>query len=145
MALTEGRLAPDSALEAIALSAAGVFDADGFDRQLLEIFRHEAMTHLATLEGFLRTAADSGSLPVSDAAQRAVHTLKGSAWMAGVLPIAALATAMDRMVREFKSHRWAIEAPQVQLLRRVLDAFKASVQRLPAEPLAVIEGPRPDR
>lgn len=140
VALTEGQLAPDSQLEAIAISAAGVFDADGFDRQLLEIFRHEALTHLATLEGFLRTAADSGSLPVSDATQRAVHTLKGSAWMAGVLPIAALATAMDRMVREFKSHRWPIEAPQVQLLRRVVEAFKASVQRLPAEPLAVIEG-----
>jgi chemosensory pili system protein ChpA (sensor histidine kinase/response regulator) len=140
VALSEGQLAPDSLVEAITLSAAGVFDADGFDRQLLEIFRHEALTHLATLEGFLRTAADSGSLPVSDAAQRAVHTLKGSAWMAGVLPIAALATAMDRMVREFKSHRWPIEAAQVQLLRRVVEAFKASARRLPAEPLAVIEG-----
>ncbi|MGI4839703.1 MAG: Hpt domain-containing protein [Janthinobacterium lividum] len=140
VALSEGQLAPDSQLEAITLSAAGVFDADGFDRQLLEIFRHEALTHLATLEGFLRTAADNGALPVSDAAQRAVHTLKGSAWMAGVLPIAALATAMDRMVREFKSHRWPIEVAQVQLLRRVVEAFKASVQRLPAEPLAVIEG-----
>jgi chemosensory pili system protein ChpA (sensor histidine kinase/response regulator) len=139
-ALAEGQVAPDAPLEAIALSAAGLFDADGFDRQLLEIFRHEALTHLATLEGFLRTAADSSSLPVSDAMQRAVHTLKGSAWMAGVLPIAALATAMDRMVREFKSHRWPIEAAQMQLLRQVLEAFKASVRRLPAEPLAVIEG-----
>ena len=139
-ALAEGHLAPDSVLEPIVLSAAGSFDADGFDRQLLEIFRHEALTHLATLEGFLRTADDSGAQPVSDAVQRAVHTLKGSAWMAGVLPIAALATAMDRMVREFKSHRWPIEPAQVQLLRTVLQAFKASVQRLPAEPMAVIEG-----
>ena len=140
LALAEGRLPPDSHVEPIIISAAGMFDADGFDRQLLEIFRHEALTHLATVEGFLRTAADSGALLVSDAMQRAVHTLKGSAWMAGVLPIAALATAMDRMIREFKSHRWPIEAAQLQLLRTVLEAFKESVQRLPGEPLAVIEG-----
>lgn len=138
--LAAGTLDPNVPLAPVPVSVAGVFDDNGFDQQLLEIFRNEALTHLATLEGFLRTAADSGAQAVTDALQRAVHTLKGSAWMAGVLPIAALATAMDRMVREFKSHRWPIEAPQVQLLRTVLEAFKASVQRLPAEPLAVIEG-----
>jgi chemosensory pili system protein ChpA (sensor histidine kinase/response regulator) len=120
--------------------SAGDFDADGFDRQLLEIFRNEALTHLATLESFLRLAAEQGPLLASDALQRAVHTLKGSAWMAGVLPVAALATALDRMVREFKSHRWPFGAAQTALLRKVLGAFKANVQRLPADPLKDIDG-----
>jgi len=120
--------------------SAGDFDADGFDRQLLEIFRNEALTHLATLESFLRLAAEQGPLLASDALQRAVHTLKGSAWMAGVLPVAALATALDRMVREFKSHRWPFGPAQTALLRKALDVFKASVQRLPAAPLKDIDG-----
>lgn len=73
-------------------------DIDGLDPQLLDIFRNEAQGHLASLEGFLQGADGQGS-EVSDSLQRALHTLKGSAAMAGVMPIAELATAFDRLVR----------------------------------------------
>src|SRR5690606_20143851 len=91
-------------LHALAMNDAPVAsEVEGFDPQLLEIFRNEALGHLGRLEAFLQ-AADGQGAPVSDSLQRALHTLKGSAAMAGVMPIAELATAFDRLVREYKGH-----------------------------------------
>ncbi len=59
---------------------------EGLDLQLLEIFRNEAESHLDSLNRFLEQAAEHLPLQVSDELQRALHTLKGSAYMAGVLP-----------------------------------------------------------
>ncbi len=63
---------------------------EGLDLQLLEIFRNEAESHLDSLNRFLEQAAEHLPLQVSDELQRALHTLKGSAYMAGVLPMAEL-------------------------------------------------------
>ncbi|WP_428496431.1 Hpt domain-containing protein, partial [Pseudomonas chlororaphis] len=73
---------------------------DGLDPQLLEIFRNEAETHLESIKRFLDQAAEHLPLQASDELQRALHTLKGSAHMAGVLPIAELAAPLDLLARE---------------------------------------------
>ncbi|WP_426757807.1 Hpt domain-containing protein, partial [Pseudomonas aeruginosa] len=78
---------------------------EAIDPQLLEIFRNEALGHLDSLEAFLHEADKHLPLPVSDTLQRALPTLKGSAAMPGVVPIAELAGALDLLAREFKAHQ----------------------------------------
>ena len=65
---------------------------------------------------FLDQAADHLPLQASDELQRALHTLKGSASMAGVLPIAELAGAMDELAREYRAHLIALDLDEVELL-----------------------------
>lgn len=70
---------------------AGGAHASAADPQLLDIFRNEADTHLNSLKRFLEQAAEHLPLQATDELQRALHTLKGSASVAGVVPIAELA------------------------------------------------------
>jgi Chemotaxis protein histidine kinase and related kinases len=83
-------------------------DASSFDPQLLDIFRQEAQAHLERLDRFLDQARAHMPLQASDDLQLAVHTLKGSAHMAGVMPMAELAAPLDHLVREYKAHTLAL-------------------------------------
>ncbi|WP_409261210.1 Hpt domain-containing protein [Pseudomonas putida] len=114
-------------------------DIDGLDPQLLDIFRNEAQGHLASLEGFLRGADGQGS-EVSDSLQRALHTLKGSAAMAGVMPIAELATAFDRLVREYRGHQLPLQAAELHWLQTAHGLFLQGLAQLGSTPLAAIAG-----
>ncbi|MBH3413172.1 Hpt domain-containing protein [Pseudomonas putida] len=114
-------------------------DIDGLDPQLLDIFRNEAQGHLASLEGFLQGADGQGS-EVSDSLQRALHTLKGSAAMAGVMPIAELATAFDRLVREYRGHQLPLQAAEMQWLHTAHGLFLQGLAQLGSTPLAPIPG-----
>src|SRR5690606_15951482 len=58
-------------------------DGNCLDPQLLDIFRNEAESHLETLDQFLAECEQILPQPVNDRLQRALHTLKGSAHMAG--------------------------------------------------------------
>ncbi|MBO9552116.1 Hpt domain-containing protein [Pseudomonas sp.] len=114
-------------------------DIDGLDPQLLDIFRNEAQGHLASLEGFLQGADGQGS-EVSDSLQRALHTLKGSAAMAGVMPIAELATAFDRLVREYRGHQLPLQAAEMHWLQTAHGLFLQGLAQLGSTPLAAIPG-----
>ncbi|HGM5581674.1 TPA: Hpt domain-containing protein [Pseudomonas putida] len=111
----------------------------GLDPHLLEIFRNEAQGHLANLERFLEDA-DGQDTPVSDSLQRALHTLKGSAAMAGVMPIAELATAFDRLAREYKAHQLPLEVADIEWLQASRSLFQQGLAQLERTPLAAIPG-----
>ncbi|VVP10155.1 Sensor histidine kinase RcsC [Pseudomonas fluorescens] len=110
------------------------------DPMLLEIFRNEADTHLGSLNRFLDRAAEQLPLQASDELQRALHTLKGSASMAGVLPIAELAAPLDQLTREYKAHRLALDRDEVELLREAEGLFRLGLRQLKRNPLAGIPG-----
>ncbi|BAP42721.1 sensor histidine kinase/response regulator [Pseudomonas sp. StFLB209] len=110
------------------------------DTQLLEIFRQEAQGHLQTIDRFLDSASRNDSSAIGDDLHRALHTLKGSAYMAGVLPIAELAKALDELIREFKANLIAIETPELKLLRAAEPLFYKGLEQLGSQPLAPIEG-----
>ncbi|TPG72557.1 Hpt domain-containing protein [Pseudomonas arsenicoxydans] len=117
-------------------------DVAALDPLLLEIFRKEAETHLASLNRFLDQAAEHVPLQASDELQRALHTLKGSASMAGVLPIAELATALDQLAREYKAHLIALDLDEVELLLEAEGLFRLGLRQLKTDPLAEIRGAR---
>ncbi|MFJ2481388.1 Hpt domain-containing protein [Pseudomonas sp. NPDC087598] len=122
------------------LGAEDVDDVAALDPLLLEIFRNEAETHLASLNRFLDQAAEHVPLPASDELQRALHTLKGSASMAGVLPIAELAAPLDQLAREFKAHQLPLDLDEVELLLEAEGLFRVGLRQLKHDPLAPIVG-----
>ncbi|POA47756.1 hybrid sensor histidine kinase/response regulator [Pseudomonas sp. MPR-ANC1] len=122
------------------LAAEDVNDVAALDPLLLEIFRNEAETHLASLNRFLDQAAEHVPLPASDELQRALHTLKGSASMAGVLPIAELAAPLDQLAREFKAHQLPLDLDEVELLLEAEGLFRVGLRQLKHDPLAPIVG-----
>ncbi|WP_248739943.1 Hpt domain-containing protein [Pseudomonas sp. MWU12-2029] len=122
------------------LPAEDVEDVAALDPLLLEIFRNEAETHLASLNRFLDQAAEHVPLQASDELQRALHTLKGSASMAGVLPIAELAAPLDKLAREFKAHQLALDLDEVELLLEAEGLFRVGLRQLKHDPLAPIVG-----
>ncbi|MEX3774360.1 Hpt domain-containing protein [Pseudomonas sp. MYb118] len=115
-------------------------DVAALDPLLLEIFRKEAETHLASLNRFLDQAAEHVPLPASDELQRALHTLKGSASMAGVLPIYELAVPLDMLAREYKAHLIALDLDEVELLLEAEGLFRLGLRQLKVDPLAPIPG-----
>ncbi|MBV7548901.1 Hpt domain-containing protein [Pseudomonas sp. PDM26] len=117
-------------------------DVAALDPLLLEIFRKEAETHLGSLNRFLDQAAEHVPLPASDELQRALHTLKGSASMAGVLPIAELAAPLDQLAREYKAHLIALDLDEVELLLEAEGLFRLGLRQLKTDPLAEIPGAR---
>ncbi|MBV6825029.1 Hpt domain-containing protein [Pseudomonas sp. PD9R] len=113
-------------------------DVAALDPLLLEIFRKEAETHLGSLNRFLDQAAEHVPLQASDELQRALHTLKGSASMAGVLPIAELAAPLDQLAREYKAHQIALDLDEVELLLEAEGLFRLGLRQLRTDPLAEI-------
>lgn len=111
-----------------------------FDPQLLDIFRQEALGHLQTLHRYLTTAQDLGQTFFSDDLQRALHTLKGSAYMAGVLPIAELASPLDHLVREYKANRLSVDEADLDLLQSGERLFHLGLAQLDVDPLGHIPG-----
>ncbi|TKJ62836.1 hybrid sensor histidine kinase/response regulator [Pseudomonas sp. CFBP13506] len=114
--------------------------AEPHDPMLLEIFRNEAQSHLDSLNHFLQQAAEHVPLQVSDELQRALHTLKGSAYMAGVLPIAELVRPLDHLTREYKAHRLPLDLDEVELLLEAEGLFQRSLRQLDRDPLVPIKG-----
>ena len=110
------------------------------DPQLLDIFHTEAVGHLSSLNRFLAQDEAASALPVSDELQRALHTLKGSAFVAGVLPIGELAAALDLLAREFRAHQLALQADELQSLETAEYLIRQKLLQLPGEPLAPIPG-----
>lgn len=113
---------------------------DELDPQLLEIFRQEALSHLDSLKRFLDSSADDPEPSISDDLLRALHTLKGSASMAGVLPIAELTTPLDQLVREYKAHTINLGQAELELLRDAEPLFLRGLAQLSSHPLDPIAG-----
>ncbi|AWY41700.1 response regulator [Pseudomonas putida] len=113
-------------------------DVSALDPLLLEIFRKEAETHLSSLNRFLEEAAEHLPLQASDALLRALHTLKGSASMAGVLPIVELAVPLDQLAREYKAHQIPLDLDEVEVLLEAEGLFRLGLRQLKKDPLAEI-------
>nr|WP_255775639.1 Hpt domain-containing protein [Microbulbifer sediminum] len=99
--------------------AAELLDSDFDDNaQLWEIFAQETETHLATLDEYL--AAMQEAAPVydvpSDPLHRALHTMKGSAHMAEVTPVAELVAPLERFVKELRTYQVRIDEDIYELL-----------------------------
>ncbi len=113
---------------------------EGLDSQLLEIFRNEAESHLQTLARFLEECAELLPQPITDSLQRALHTLKGSAHMAGILPMADIAKPLEKLVKEFHTHQIPVDMTLAELLGEASRLLQQGLQQLDSEPHARLPG-----
>ncbi|MDX1459031.1 MAG: Hpt domain-containing protein, partial [Marinobacter sp.] len=86
------------------------------DPVLLDIFESETETHLQTLQDFLHAAGDKASVAYTDDLSRALHTLKGSAHTAGIGPIAAVITPLERFIKESRAQNRRADQEVVGLI-----------------------------
>ncbi len=116
------------------ISASEIFDeiGDDSDVQLRDIFAAEALTHLQTIEEYIahmEMEAPCYELP-SDSIQRALHTLKGSAHMAEITPIAELVSPLEKFVKELRSYHLTINDDILQLLRDAVSYANAGLAQI---------------
>ena len=116
------RLGEGETVDLAALDAAPPVEGGGEepdeDRVLLDIFAREASGHLAVVRQFVVAQEAKGPFYEYPTAtlQSALHTLKGSAHMAGVDSLAELVTPLERFMREMLNFQVAVDADIVELL-----------------------------
>ncbi len=115
-------------------------DADELDPVLLEIFHGEALGHLQVLLAFVEECRTELPRLVSEELQRAMHTLKGSAHMAGINPVTGLATVCEQMVKEYRAHLLKIGEQEAGLLERCARLLSLGVEQLFSTPLQPLAG-----
>ncbi len=115
-------------------------EAEAIDPVLLDIFKNEAQAHLQTLVEFLADCAVQLPKSINDDLQRAMHTLKGSAFMAGILPIATIATALEKLAKDYKANLLAVDFNEALLLSEAEQLLRVGIEQLDSTPLQAIEG-----
>lgn len=98
------------------------------DTDLAQVFVDEARELLALLDDWLRVPAQAFNEAGLQAARRHLHTLKGSARMAGLGPIGDLGHALESLLG-----RPDLAPTQVGLVQRVLDLLVEQVEAVGAE------------
>ncbi|ASP38178.1 hybrid sensor histidine kinase/response regulator [Bacterioplanes sanyensis] len=75
------------------------------DDELIDVFVTEAATHISCVKDFItESRQEQCSNAISDHLQRALHTLKGSAHMAGLTHVAEIAAPSERLVKELRAY-----------------------------------------
>lgn len=115
-------------------------DLVDFDGELVEIFIAEAKTHMQVLQAFIKECEASLPQLVTDALQRAMHTLKGSALMANLDAIASIAKPFEGFLKECSINAWPIERTDFELLRDANSLLMTGIRQLELFSLAPVEG-----
>jgi len=133
--------APDAAVDLTDLPQieSEELSEDDADRlSLLDVFIAETDMHLNTVDDFVQQSrSESFTNPVTDDLQRALHTLKGSAHMAELTPLAELASAQEHLVKELRGYQLPNSPALTDLLE---DAGRAVRAYMSPEQLLTLEG-----
>lgn len=106
-----------------------------YDQQLMEIFDSEARGHLSVVKTFIENAYQpDGNIQISDTVQRALHTLKGSAFMAEITPLAELIAAIEKTIKAFHAHRVPADNQVISVLEQGVDLIEDALVQLQAAP-----------
>ena len=133
--------APEVIETAEALQTADESDEDADEQRILwELFASEAQTHLAAIDEFVETMEDAAPIYTTptDSLQRALHTLKGSAHMAGVSDIAAISAPLELFLKELRTYQVAIDADILQLVRDVASYTREGLAQIESGERVVI-------
>lgn len=122
------------------LTAAEDEDDAVVDPVLLDIFESETETHLQTLQDFLDAAGDKASVAYTDDLSRALHTLKGSAHTAGIAPIAAVITPLERFVKEARAQNKRADRDAISLIHDTCHFLTQGLGQIRENPQADLPG-----
>ncbi|MBJ6136463.1 Hpt domain-containing protein [Marinobacter litoralis] len=113
---------------------------DDADQVLLDIFEQEAQTHLETLQNYLLTAHQHPAAVYTDDLSRALHTLRGSANTAGIAPIAAIITPLERFIKEARAQNKRADHEVLELISRASDFLTQGLAQIHDDPQAELDG-----
>ena len=97
---------------------------------LLDIFKKETATHLASVDTYLANYSDSNVHLVTEPLMRALHTLHGSANMAAVDDIARLSEYLDRYFATLYDTKQAVSSDAIDALSEGAGFIKTMLQGL---------------
>lgn len=98
---------------------------------LLDIYSRETNTHLATLQAFIeRCETEPEGCAASDDLVRTLHTLHGSAAMAGVPDIAALCDVMEEYAKVLRDEAITLDSQVLDTLRTVCALIRDTIVAL---------------
>ncbi|MCH8551700.1 MAG: Hpt domain-containing protein [Natronospirillum sp.] len=113
-------------------------EEDAGDERLYSIFQQEIRLHLEEVRSYLERHRHELEAPVEDGLQRALHTIKGSAHMAGITVMAEMVGPVEHVVRDLQTLREPVDETVMVLLEdvagRVEDQLKALDQQETPEP-----------
>ena len=148
-AIVDGKEVPvwsDGKLESTQNSSDSSLEAEAeadvtLDPALLAVFSSEIESHLSVLEAFIEDSQQSDyQTPISDNLQRALHTLKGSAHMAHIEPIAEIAAILENFSKVLCAYHIETSAEIVHLFIRGKDLVDEGFNQLDSTPFAKISG-----
>jgi chemosensory pili system protein ChpA (sensor histidine kinase/response regulator) len=106
------------------------------DTELLSIFAEESESHIQEIENFLDMATGcEPPMPVPEEVVRACHTLRGSANMAGITPVAKLAESMEIYARALYEQERRADGEVIDLLSSCVDCIRQLLDWMPEETL----------
>lgn len=104
---------------------------DGIDPILYDIFSNESHDHITTIRSFLGDCAAQGlECRVSEDLMRALHTLHGSARMAGATEIANIASEIERYGKALRNDQLAMPVEGMELLSQSLSVIEELLPQL---------------
>ncbi len=102
------------------------------DPVLAEIFETETRTHLEAIDKFIQEAALQSETLASDDVVRALHTIKGSANMAGAGKVANLVAPVEKHFRQLNGRIIAVSEDALDLLKNISNYLKENISEVEA-------------
>jgi len=97
------------------------------DPALLEIYAKEADGHLQEIEAYIDEWRGGGSHKVSEPLVRALHTLKGSSRMAGVMSIASVCEQLEKYAKTLQANHQGVDEQGVDALQAADEYTRAMI------------------
>ena len=98
------------------------------DTVLLDIFTNEANSYLDEIATYLaELPAQYKAVAVTDQMLRALHTLRGSAGMAGIKAIALIAAPMEQLLKDLRNQHRGLQHKHIELLAESHRLIKQSI------------------
>ncbi|WP_339670139.1 Hpt domain-containing protein [Dasania marina] len=111
------------------------------DSELLEIFAGEAATHREVLNQFIAHYRElAGPADLTDDLQRALHTLKGSANMAGIGPVAMIVGPVEGLIKDLRAMQMKADHPIIEVLEQTSAYILQGAEQLGSTPLQTLPG-----
>ena len=104
-------------------------EGDDSDDVLLEIFNNEATNHIMTIRHFLEVAKHADPMVPTEALLCALHTLKGSAHMAGITPVAKVAAPLEDYCKNLRIKQSVFEKSSQEILASAVDYLDENLPR----------------
>lgn len=108
-------------------------DESSLDQALVEVFCAETETHMAAIHEFIdRALSNPGETLCDDDVVRALHTIKGSANMTGVLKVSALVTPLEAHFKQLNARSIGVSHEALTALQGFSEILEDNLPDIPS-------------